>query len=410
MILSVHSLSAQKEDFNWVLVNHLKLDFNLQPPLVTADIPVIAGTAANSTSISDSIGNLLFYINGRYLYNFAHQLIFTAPAGGFRNSITVFPHPSEKNKYFWIVSVFGTTLPAKFNLYTIDMGANGGLGAVFLLDTIDNTDFAIARQVSSSNYWYVGVYIDKIIVYPLTSSGFGVGTTYNIAIGELVNGCKISPDMSKLYLNSSGGLSVIDFNCKTGELRNLRKIYTNLNINNEFIFYEFSRNNEYVYIAKQKSDTYEFTISQFLANATGNETEFLNSEKNLYQNVLDYQFGLKDIQLAPNNNIYISISDYYLWAIENPDLPAPLCTVNDKAIWLNGVKSGAYLPNYFYYFPTFGYLSSCLLIDFYYSGVPALNLLWNFGDSQTSATPNPTHLYANAGSYTVTLTVTYSAG
>ena len=36
--------------------------------------------------------------------------------------------------------------------------------------------------------------------------------------------------------------------------------------------------------------------------------------------------------------------------------------------------------------------------------------LWNFGDSLTSAHRNPTHEYATAGTYTVTLTVTGPAG
>ncbi len=34
--------------------------------------------------------------------------------------------------------------------------------------------------------------------------------------------------------------------------------------------------------------------------------------------------------------------------------------------------------------------------------------LWNFGDSQTSTEQNPTHEYTTAGTYTVTLTVTYN--
>ncbi len=36
--------------------------------------------------------------------------------------------------------------------------------------------------------------------------------------------------------------------------------------------------------------------------------------------------------------------------------------------------------------------------------------LWNFGDGQTGAEKNPTHVYSNPGTYTVTLTVTNEAG
>ncbi|MFH0813075.1 MAG: PKD domain-containing protein [Pseudomonadota bacterium] len=36
--------------------------------------------------------------------------------------------------------------------------------------------------------------------------------------------------------------------------------------------------------------------------------------------------------------------------------------------------------------------------------------LWNFGDSQTSTEQNPTHIYASAGTYTVSLTVSNASG
>jgi len=36
------------------------------------------------------------------------------------------------------------------------------------------------------------------------------------------------------------------------------------------------------------------------------------------------------------------------------------------------------------------------------------SVLWNFGDSQTSTELNPSHIYANAGTYTVTLEVTFT--
>lgn len=40
----------------------------------------------------------------------------------------------------------------------------------------------------------------------------------------------------------------------------------------------------------------------------------------------------------------------------------------------------------------------------------SISFLWNFGDGQTSTAVSPTHVYANPGSYNVTLTVTNSIG
>ena len=43
-----------------------------------------------------------------------------------------------------------------------------------------------------------------------------------------------------------------------------------------------------------------------------------------------------------------------------------------------------------------------------FGGIPPYEYLWDFGDGYTSEDPHPTHNYANAGNYTVTLTVTDS--
>ncbi|GAB4094412.1 hypothetical protein GCM10028786_33410 [Flaviaesturariibacter terrae] len=43
-------------------------------------------------------------------------------------------------------------------------------------------------------------------------------------------------------------------------------------------------------------------------------------------------------------------------------------------------------------------------------GATITNWEWDFGDAQTATGPNPTHVFRGAGSYTVTLTITNSAG
>src|SRR4029077_2826030 len=44
------------------------------------------------------------------------------------------------------------------------------------------------------------------------------------------------------------------------------------------------------------------------------------------------------------------------------------------------------------------------------TGSAPLTYAWNFGDGGTSAAQNPTHTYAVAGNYVVSLTVSNSAG
>jgi PKD repeat protein len=49
-------------------------------------------------------------------------------------------------------------------------------------------------------------------------------------------------------------------------------------------------------------------------------------------------------------------------------------------------------------------------VNFTNSSTGAVSYQWNFGDGGTSVDPNPTHLYTNAGTYTVVLTATNACG
>lgn len=51
-----------------------------------------------------------------------------------------------------------------------------------------------------------------------------------------------------------------------------------------------------------------------------------------------------------------------------------------------------------------------LSVSFSNTSIGGTIYAWNFGDTKTSSSPNPTHIYQNAGTYTVTLTVTNGCG
>ena len=409
ILFFTQNLYAQKEDYNWVLYNHLRVDFNQEPPLIATDVPTLVGNFTNLTSMSDDLGNLLFYINGTRLYNYNHQLIFTTPTVSLSNQVNVVPHPTDAKKYFWFVPI---VFPErKFVIYTIDMNANSGLGSVTetysFIGAETPKDFVISRKSNSADYWFIRIYSDNVVVNSLSSTGLNNATTYNLALGENSNSFKVTPDMSTIFVRvSATALYALDINSRTGEIQNFRSIFTQTS--GIYYYFEFSRNNEYVYIASQNNSTRETKISQFSLHSLSNETEFLNSEVVLYHQTLDSNYPLRDMQIAPNNKIYITFNDYYLWSIDNPDLPYPSCVVNNQSLWLNGAKSGGYLPNYFYYYANFNYQTFCNAVYFNYIGAAATLYSWNFGDNHTSTELDPTHTYATAGTYTVTLEVTFT--
>jgi len=97
----------------------------------------------------------------------------------------------------------------------------------------------------------------------------------------------------------------------------------------------------------------------------------------------------------------------------------PLTTYQDTGwrnvklvVWSNGCKDSISKPNYIHILPPIAAFNliqdDCankLKVVFTDSSKGAVTYLWNFGDGNTSTIANPTHIYANAGSYQVMLTV-----
>lgn len=58
----------------------------------------------------------------------------------------------------------------------------------------------------------------------------------------------------------------------------------------------------------------------------------------------------------------------------------------------------------------FTYIASGLSLSFINTSSASTNVLWNFGDSSTSTTLNPTHLYSDTGKYTICLMLENACG
>jgi len=91
-------------------------------------------------------------------------------------------------------------------------------------------------------------------------------------------------------------------------------------------------------------------------------------------------------------------------------LPNKDITQNPR-IYNNRIDIGAY--EYQPYTTNFVFQNTCqfLVTQFIITNVNVIqSVIWNFGDSQTSTQLNPTHIYSNAGIFTVTLNATFTNG
>ena len=102
IILVSANLSAQREAANWYFGQNAGLDFNSGTPVPLLDGQI--NTVEGGEAFSDANGNLLFYTDGKTVWNRSHQVMpsGTELGGSFSTtqSALVVPNPIDKNIYY----------------------------------------------------------------------------------------------------------------------------------------------------------------------------------------------------------------------------------------------------------------------------------------------------------------------
>ncbi|MFL5728148.1 MAG: gliding motility-associated C-terminal domain-containing protein, partial [Cytophagaceae bacterium] len=259
----------------------------------------------------------------------------------------------------------------------------------------------------------------------LSQVSTGTGSNNFSAVGYM----KCSHDGTKLANALFGFLNrteLFDFDNSTGKLSNTRSI-AGPHFSQGFLFafggaygLEFSANDSLLYVSTVYEDPFLLQASGWIYQyqiSSGNQTT-INSSASLIIQASGIAWGA--MQLAPDCRIYISDgaitgSAASLDVIQNPDVPGSGCGYQHNAFNLNGKTSGFGLPQFLS--PcrkvNFSFLSACPgdTVKFTDKSTPPLTACsWNFGDPlsgifNSSSLKNPTHIYANPGTYLVKLVV-----
>lgn len=396
---------AQKEANNWYFGQGAGITFNSGSAVNVTDGQLY--TLEGCSSISDANGNLLFYTDGRKVWNKNHvqMLNSTAPLLKGDPSSTqsgiIIPKPGNSTTYYiftvdmqaGMATTFGDADGASNGLmYTeIDMTADSGRGAVVLarknvLLTKPTTEGLTAvRDANGTDYWVVshGVNNNSYIAYHITASGVNttpvisntgpvvVASTGYPHFGDGAAGyMKISPNGQKIaacHYRETKQVVLSDFNTSTGVVSNSDSASINFNSYSEGPYgVEFSNCNEYLYVTEDfttyrpdSSDSYpiETRIWRFDLSAAN-----VMTSKSLFQLVPNELVGA--LQLAPDGKIYCSkwirsgtnINNYFynygkhLHTINNPRLATATFTNDAVSLGIRASSSGLppFISSYFY--------------------------------------------------------------
>lgn len=455
------NLQAQEEASNWYFGDKAGLKFSTSTVTAIGDgnIMAIEGCAA----ISDRNGNLLFYTDGEKIFDRSHSLM--QNGDGLKGHVSasqsavIVPRPTMPERYF----VFTVDKPNYFedpddpiegvHFSEIDMSLNNGYGAVIAgqknihLQTYDTripneVEFKNSEKITAvisgdcTSYWVMTQLGNKFYSFNVNADGVNtepVISTVSTGFSPLINAAdvnitaigymKVSPDGSKLAAayaatrlghprnggeRKTGQAYIYDFDNITGRVSNEKLLLS------EAYPYgvEFSPNSKKIYISSstfggddsfQSGEVFQFDATSATPSTT---QKLINSSSNV----------AGALQLAIDGKIYRAgypagtgaDSFSRLSVIDRPNDNGPNVGYRHNHFDISPKKVKLGLPGFVQSFfnDSFDYEEICFgdatkfeIIDSDYDTV-----LWDFGDGTSSYEEAPEHVYAEPGSYIVSLT------
>ncbi|WP_298536546.1 T9SS type B sorting domain-containing protein [uncultured Algibacter sp.] len=368
---------AQNEATNWYFGYGSGIRFNLTNNTVSALTDGKLNTTEGCATISDGLGNLVFYTDGITVWNKDHDVmpngrnLFGDPSS--TQSAIIVPKPNSDSIYYiFTVDDHGFNLPHfGLNYSVVDTSLNDGLGEVTsknvnLLKQCSEKITAVLKNCITGSIWVLGLASEngKLDIYntfhafEVSDSGvnqFSVKSPFDIEIIDERGYLKLSPDGTKMACaNATSGLFLYDFDANTGTISNQIELYLN---DPAGVAYgvEFSPNNQLLYVSSsndfldqenlqnnENEENHKSLLTQFNLSATNIETSAITIDsRQLFRGAL---------QLGPNGKIYRALSKTYtkginsLGVINNPNELGLNCNYRHNSISLGASQSSQGLP------------------------------------------------------------------
>ncbi|MDQ1266734.1 MAG: hypothetical protein QG635_1886 [Bacteroidota bacterium] len=356
-VLAIDNLYAQKEAYNWYFGEGAGMTFATLDGKPAALTDGVLMAAEGCAAISDKNGSLLFYSDGRTVWNKNHNIMEwgeglkggTTPAQCF-----IVGKPGFDNLYYlFTVDDFWGSNGLKYSI--IDMNGNSGLGVVIeknltLLKPATEKLTAVYHN-NGKDIWIIAHAQESDAFYSFLLTKYGISDTvishtgyfYNVDNQDGWGYLKASPDGSMLAtaIAEIASFEVFDFNNATGEISNPRFIRVHESFTKNAAYgVEFSPDSKKLYgtLCRDTSVIYQFNLEIPTAEAINlSASEIFRSVKDMYMAT----------QLAPDGRIYIlPYRTFRISCINNPDESGSACNYIDSALYLAGKKTYSGLPGF----------------------------------------------------------------
>lgn len=357
-ILCKSQNSNIKRTWHWYFGTNAGIDFS--SGTAVADTNGALVTNEGCASISDTSGNLLFYTDGRNVWNKLHQVMpnGTGLMGGATGSSTqqalIIPKPLSSNIYFLFTTDEAENAGANGMRYTIiDMNLDGGFGDVditqknILLFAPCTEKLAAVNHCNDTNVWVMGHELNNnnFCAYLINSNGINSNATIS-TIGHIMKndggmqGCmRFSPNGKKLCFASDSLLRRIelaDFDNSSGYLSNPFTLFLNFSFSFTLCF---SPDNSKLFISN--------ALLQY--DVTSNDSATISLTQ---ANISSTPLSSNGLQHCINGGIVshhsgINPADSTMDIILNPNVSGLGCNFQSNIVHLGTWQQGSYsLPNF----------------------------------------------------------------
>ena len=431
---------SQREAAVWYFGNQAGLDFNsgIPQPLNDSRLDTFEGCE----SFSDENGNMIFYTEGKTVFNGNHDIMVNGEdlLGSFSatQSALVVPAPNNEHLYYMFTSDavqnHRTGNPFGINYSVIDMRLDGGLGAVteknVNLIPASSEKLTAVLAANGVDYWVVSHYRDAFYAFRVTPSGVNTSPVIS-TVGPLIDNfnntrgaIKVAPDASRIAVahaifepELSGNLLLYDFDSETGVVSN------ELQLADDLLFYgaEFSPEGSKFYASGRRIiefngqlRTTNVDVIQFDMEATdiaSSRFEIVSIPNSISSDLAGA------LQLGIDKKIYHAIIGNQISVIRTPSLLGNNSDYRLYDIDLAGGQATYGLPPYVQsFFENIVDIERFCFMDeteFSIRDTSEIDsVTWDFGDpasgaDNVSTALNPTHVFSSAGIFEVVLQVNY---
>jgi len=420
-----HPLLAQKEGNIWYFGQQGHgLNFNLFPPTLLRD-GASRDNLGEPFAMADPCGNLLFYSNGKTVWNRNHQVMLNGEnllnLASVQPVVAV-PHPGQDSLYYlFIQTQTNSAFPpeAELRYSIIDMRLDNGLGGittknVFLYQT-NGSVLTSVRHADGQDYWIITAEAGtgRFLAYRVDRDGLHDAPVVSLVPFTFLYSRKLraSPDGRYIATSTSPDAPgreaiILAFNNLTGVVTRTQRVP----VTGNGTAVEFSPDGQRLYYWVPGDVMVQVTLNHSEGGTTFSEAIVVGASRG--RNLVDFRLG-------PDGKLYIRSGNNYLDVIDNPGEDASKLQYRENAYFTNAIV----LPN-----NLAGYVLGKQK-DFTAGPVctgnpvqfdPKVNYRvrqwqWNFGDpasgaANASAVRDPSHLFSGPGSYPVQLVITDYCG